>query len=77
MANFSIVWKLREKGSVVFRCDLEDQPSLAAAMETFRRQEPTAYVVRAYQHEPIDPEVLDAVLRHVELSAIARGWRSQ
>lgn len=64
--NYSIVWKLREKGAVVFRRDLNDQPSLAAALAVFRAEEPGAYIVRAYVHEQIHPELLAGILAAVE-----------
>lgn len=74
--NYSIIWKLRPGGLVTFRRDLDDMPTLAAALEAFRRIEPDAYVVRAYAHEPIDPALLAGTLEHVERQAVADGWRS-
>jgi len=74
--NYSIVWKIRENGAVTFRRDLDDMPSLADALAKFRREEPEAYIVRAYVHEQIHPELLAGVLNHVEQTAAADGWRS-
>lgn len=74
--NYSIVWKIREGGTVTFRRDLNDMRDLAHALEVFRREEPDAYVVRAYAHEPIDPAVLAGVMEHLEQKAVAKGWRS-
>jgi len=75
--RYSIVWKLREKGVVVFRHEFDhDHSSLEAALAEFRRVEPDAYVLRVYRHEPIDPHLLAGVLEHVERRAIADGWRS-
>ena len=74
--NYSIVWKIREGGVVTFRRDLDDMRDLTHAMETFRREEPEAYVVEAYAHTPINPHLLNEVLEHLEKKAVADGWRS-
>lgn len=77
--SYSIVWKIREKGVVVFRRDFkedDDIRDLSHALEVFRREEPDAYIVRAYKHEPIDPNLLAGLLNHLEQKAVTDGWRS-
>ena len=74
--NYSIVWKIREGGFVTFRRELEDMRSLEHALEVFRREEPDAYVVRAYVHEPIDPALLAGLWQRLDQKAVADGWRS-
>lgn len=77
--SYSIVWKLREKGVVVFRKDFGEDDNirdLAHALEVFRRDEPDAYIVRAYRHEPIDPHLLAGLLGHLEQKSVKDGWRS-
>jgi hypothetical protein len=74
--NYSIIWKLREGGLVTFRFEVENAATLADALESFRRQEPEAYIVRAYAHEPIDPGLLAGLVAHLESKIVADGWRS-
>lgn len=74
--NYSIVWKIREGGVVTFRRELEDMPNLPAALEAFRREEPDAYILRAYAHTPVDPWVLAEMMEALEKKALADGWRS-
>jgi folate-dependent phosphoribosylglycinamide formyltransferase PurN len=74
--NYSIVWKLRPGGLVTFRHELTDMPSLAAALEAFRRAEPEAYLVQAYAHQPIDPVLLAGLMDTLEQKIVADGWRS-
>jgi hypothetical protein len=62
--SYSIVWKFRKDGVVVNRRDLSAD-SLRAALEKFYREEPDAYVVRAYEHTPIDAHVLDATIASI------------
>jgi len=75
--RYSIVWKIREKGVVVFRHEFDhDHDSIEAALLEFRRHEPDAYVVRVYKHEPIDPYLMAGLLEHLEKRAVEDGWRS-
>jgi len=75
--KFSIIWKIREKGVVVFRHEFDhEHASLEEALVEFRQHEPDAYVVRAYIHELIDPHLLERLLARVEQKAIADGKRS-
>lgn len=76
MPNFSIVWKLRPKGAVTFRRDVENVPCLGDALKVLMREEPGAYVVEAYVHKPVDPYALEQLYAHLEKKAVAEGWRS-